>query len=654
LLWVSARLEESYLHYAASARIAAAVGAAIFAASLTQAAPAEVGTSFHARVGARFWATRQGQIARVTVNDQPLATLRVASGGLTPAQRAVTIKDRLAGLVYAGLTPAQVALVPLGREGWEIQGQGARIILVSPRDGAALGQSARNLARLWAKTLKLRLAEPPLSLAQRQILLPFGATYTVAVGGAAGAEDITLSGGDSLISPAAYDPRSRRITLRGAQVGEARLLVKADGAALPLTVSVRKYAALVQPRVTVRVTGRPFAPASLVQTAVYLGLKHALDAADGAQMRLLQSPRPTGSLRPGMSVTRRLPLRVAGPDLLPVEAAPLVTVVNQPLAPARAEAMFYSNNPEQVKQTQTLFTGPLSLFRPVRLDFHHQNETGLTLIFHADLVNASDQSASVHVMEGVATPEVDTVGIGRRAGAAFLQALDSGTGVVVDIPPHARVPLLVQRFAPLLTVSGIVQFQQIRGLDHTLSLSVVADKDRQALVSSPGHLAMTVADRDGSDARLVSAPAAPLATGSVREVSPYVFGAPRVLLSGAYAVGGQWAYLRLGHVESLKNAARTQTLWGNYGVSYFVTLRLTNPTTRARTVGLFFAPEAGLAAGVFQISGEPLLQFDPLPPPEEKELTRVRLNVGETRTVRLRTILLNGSAYPASLVVHAL
>ncbi len=637
------------MHYGSLARAVAAV-----AAGLTLAAPAQAETTFHARIGARFWATPRGEFARVLVNDQPIATLHISSGGLTPAQRAVTIKDRLIGLVDADLTPTQVSLVPLGREGWEIRGQGARIILVSPRDGAAQRQTARHLAQLWAKALKTRLAEPPLSLAKGAILVPFGAARTVAVGGAARAEDITLAAGDSRVSQASYDPLRRRITLRGVGSGQTQVQVQAPGATLPLTVSVRKFAAFVQPRVTVRVTGRPSAPAFLVQTAVYLGLERALFAAEGAQLRLLQAPRPAGSLRPGQSITRRLSLRVAGPDLLPVEAAPLVTVVNQPLSPSRAGAMFYSNNPEQVKRTQTLFTGPLSPFRPVRLDYHHQNETGLPLIFHADLVNASDQSASVHVMEGVAAPEVDTVGIGRRAGAAFLQALDSGTGVVVDVPPHARVPLLVQRFAPLLTVSGIVQLQQISGLDRALSLSVVADEDKQALASSPGNLAMTFGETEGANARLISAPAAPLATGAARETSPYVFGAPLVQLTGAYAVGGQWKYLRLGHVESLRNAARTQTLWGNYGVSYFVTLRLTNPTPRQRTVGLFFAPEAGLAAGVFQTSGEPLLQFDPLPPPEERELTRVRLDAGEKRTIHLRTILLNGSAYPASLVVHAL
>ena len=629
------------MHYFIAARAAVVLGLA----ALAPAALAQVAPGFHARIGAKSWVTPQGLIARVTVNEEPLATLKRTAGGMNAAQRAVTIKDRLAGLVTAGLTPGQISLVHLGREGWEIRGRGARIILVGPRDGAAQGQSAKHLAQLWAKTLKLRLNEAPLTVSAKEILLPMGLTRTLTIGGAASAESITLTGGDSLVSPSVFDPHSRRLTLHGARPGEARLLLQAEGAALPLTVSVRQYAAVVQPRITVRVTGRPFAPASLVQTAVYLGLKGSLTAADGAQMRLLRSPRPVGSLRPGASVTRRLPLRVAGPNLLPVEAAPVVTVINQPLSAARAETIFYSNNPEQVKQSQTLFSGPLSLFQPVRLDYHHQNKTGAPLVFHTDLINSSDSLVSVHVMEGIAEPEIDTVQVGRRAGAAFLQALDSGTGIVIGVPAHARVPLLVQRFAPLLTVSGIVQMQQISGPNHALSLSVVADTDREVLVSSPAHLALA-ADN--------AAPAAQAATGAAHETSPYVFGAPRVSLHGDYAVGGQWSYLRLGHGESLRNAAGTQTLWGNYGVSYFVTVRLTNPTSKLRSVGLFFAPEAGLAAGVFQVTGGPLLQFDPMPPPEEKELTRLRLAPGETRTVRLRTILLNGSAYPASLIVHAL
>jgi hypothetical protein len=185
-------------------------------------------------------------------------------------------------------------------------------------------------------------------------------------------------------------------------------------------------------------------------------------------------------------------------------------------------------------------------------------------------------------------------------------------------------------------------------------VSVAADDDRETLASSPLALAQAVAQTDGADARLVSAPAAVLASGAVADTSPYIFGPPRVSLSASYAVGGQWAHLRLGNAESLRNAAGTQTLWGNYGVSYFLTLHLTNPTPLARTVAVVFAPEAGLAAGVFEVDDRPLLQFSPMPPPTEEEVLRVRLQPGDSRTVRVRTLLLNGSAYPASLVVHAL
>lgn len=620
--------------------------ALLLGAAAAQAAPTA------ARIGAQSFITPRGQFARLTVNDHPVATLHTSAGGYTPAERALVVKKRLTALLDAGLTPGQISLVKLNTQEWEIRGNGERLLLVTPQEARQQKQSAKRLAMVWAKSLKVRLAEPMLSLAKSQILIPYGQTRTLTVGGAALAGDIQLEGGNSQISPAMFDPRTRRMTLRGASPGEARLLLRAGDAASPLTVTVRKFAASVQTHVTVRVTGRPTAPASVVQNAVYLGLKHALEAEDGAQMRVLKAPHAVGSLRPGRSVTRKFAIRVAGPDLLPVEAQPTVTVVNQPLPPAKAEAIFYSNNPEQVKSSQTLFAAPLSPGQAVRLDYHHQNSSGGALIFHTDVVNTGDEPASVHLMAGVAEPQIDTVQVGRRAGAAFLRALDSGTGLVLDVPAHSRVPLVVQRFGNALTVSGILQVRQMSGADKSLRLRVVADGDRETLAASPTHLATTMEKADAP--RLIAAPAGPLSTGTERETSSFVFGPPRVELTGTYTVGGLWTYLRLGHVEALKNAAGTQTLYGNYGVSYFVTLKVSNPSDRARKIGVFFAADAGLAAGVFQVSGEPIVEFDPMPPPEERQVTVVRLAPGEAKTVRIRTILLNGSAYPASLVIHAL
>lgn len=636
------------------ARAAALFCPALFFVFAFSGFPAQA-ASFAARVGAKSVAGPKGVTGLVTVNDQPVAMLRTSAGGLNPAERALGVKARLTDLVAAGLSAADIAAVSRGRSGWEVMGRGQPLLLATPREAAEQRQSARHLAFLWAASLKRRLAEPALAATPRDFVLPFGSTQVVPIGGAARAEDISVSGGDPRVLTQSYDAARRQLTVRGIGAGTAQINVQAGGSTLSLGIAVRKYAAFVQPQTTVRVTGQPSAPAGLVQTAIYAGLKRALNATPGAQVRLLQAPKAAYSLHPGGSLTRQIEVRVTGTDLLPVIAAPRITVVNQPLASVPAAALYYSNNPEQVRSSQKLFAAPLASGRPIRLDYHHQNSSGRPLIFHADVVNAGDATVSVYVMDGIAQPEVDTVAVGLKAGSAFFAALDSGTGVVLQVPPHARIPLVVQPFKPRLTVSGILEVRQMDGLDGALSLTVTADDDRETLASSPRRFGEAVEQAPGEKALLVSAPAAPLASsGAAFQTSPYVFGPPRVVLAAAYAVGGQWVHLRLGNAESLRNAAGTQTLWGNYGVGYEISLHLTNPTDKPRSVSVLFAPEAGLAAGVFEVSGRPLLQFAPAPPPTEEEISRVRLQPGEDKIIQVRTILLNGSAYPASLVVHAL
>ncbi len=631
-----------------SVRAAALFLFLLFVGTAADAAP------FPARISARTYTDPHGIVGLVSVNDQPVAALHTSAGGVGPAARALGVKQRLMDLTAAGLSAGEVRAVSEGHQGWAVVGRGQELLAATPQEARAQHQTARRLAQLWAANLKRLLAEPALSASPQQFVLPFGSAQTVRIGGAARAEDITVSGGDSHVITMSYDSAHRQLVVHGIGAGTAQIDVHAGDSVLPIGIAVRKYAAFVAPQVTVRVTGQPSAPSGLVQAALYVGLKMALNATPGAQVRLLQTPKVAASLPPGGSLTRRVEVRVAGIDLLPVIAAPRITVINQPLPATPAFALYYSNNPEQVHGSIKLFTAPLSPGHPIRLDYHHQNSSGKPLIFHSDVVNASDKSVSVYLMDGVAQPEVDTVAIGQKVGVAFLKALDSGTGLVLQVPPHSRVPLVVQAFAPLLTVSGILEVQQISGTDGVLSLTVAADDDREALASSPLNLAEAVAQTSGEKSRLVSAPAASLTPGAVQGTSPYVFGAPRVSLHSSYAVGGKWVYLRLGNADSLRNAAGTQTLWGNYGVSYFITLHLTNPTAQPRTVSVLFSPEAGLAAGVFEVPGQPLLQFAPMPPPAEEEVTRVRLQPGESKTVSVRTLLLNGSAYPASLVVHAL
>ena len=346
------------------ARLLAGVGLGCVLAGSAAAAP------FLPRVGAKSFAGKHGVIGAVTINDHPVATLHTSAGGMDPAQRALSAKRRLTDLVASGLNAGQIAARPRGRGVWAVTGNGQPLLTATAGAATAQRQSARHLAAGWAAGLKRGLAEPALTVSVRQLVLPFGSAKTLTVGGAAQAADVLVSGGDPRMVTVSYDGPTRQLVVRGIGTGATEVSVKTGDVILPISVSVRKYAAFVQPQVTVRVTGRPNAPASLVQNALYLGLKLALNATPGAQVRVLKAPRTAGILRPGGSLSRRVEVRVAGADLLPVVAAPLITVVNQPLPPVPAVALYYSNNPEQVRDSIKLFTAPLTPGQPIRLDYH--------------------------------------------------------------------------------------------------------------------------------------------------------------------------------------------------------------------------------------------------------------------------------------------
>ena len=89
-------------------------------------------------------------------------------------------------------------------------------------------------------------------------------------------------------------------------------------------------------------------------------------------------------------------------------------------------------------------------------------------------------------------------------------------------------------------------------------------------------------------------------------MSPWVFGPPMIARDTSFTVGGPWTYMRIGNNDSLKDATGKLLLYGNYGVDYVINLKLTNPTPDLKTVGLFFAPEAGSVAGVFRVDDGPV------------------------------------------------
>ncbi len=609
---------------------------------------------FRPQVGTQIINTGDKTLATMTINGHPAATLRTFEAGASPEERIALVAKRLSALLAGGLAAGEVSAHKADGKTWGVRARGGFLVLALPDEAQAQGMSSETLARLWASAIARSLAEAPLTLSDSGLTVPFGETRTVTVTGAVAPLQITAQDSDAHITQSVFASGRRTLTIRGAMPGRGSVVVSGAGASVALPVVVMKYAARVAPAVTVSVTGQPSAPADLVTQAVYGGLARAVDAEPGAQLHLITTPQVKAPLPVGGQVTLHVPMHIAGPDLLPVEADAEITVVNQDIVQRPATALFYSNNPEQVKRSQALFAGRLQPFKPVRLDYHHQNESGGMLVFHAELINGSDAPASVQIISGLSGSGADTVQVGRRAGAAFLKAMDSNQGLVLQIPPHARVPVVTQRFAAGLTVSGIVQMQQINGQASAVTLRIAADDDQTALASPVGRVLLAALGGGGGAPPLPDMPTDYGQAVPLPPASATIFAAPQINVSATYAVGGRWAYVRIGHTDSLLDETGKLKLFGNYGADYEVSLTLSNPSAVPRIVGLFFAPEAGSAAGVFRVDGGPVLEFNPISPPAEPEIARYTLAPGETRVVKMQTIPLNGSSYPLSVIAHVL
>ncbi|RYG68627.1 hypothetical protein EON77_15345 [bacterium] len=117
-----------------------------------------------------------------------------------------------------------------------------------------------------------------------------------------------------------------------------------------------------------------------------------------------------------------------------------------------------------------------------------------------------------------------------------------------------------------------------------------------------------------------------------------------------YRVGGRYGYLRVGQ-KAVVRQDREGQLDGNFGVTYRYNLKLNNPTSGITPVEISYQASAGYSAGVFLIDDQfvktPLMQ-----PGQTVRLIKVFLRPGETRAMRLTTVPLSGSSYPATVVIR--
>jgi hypothetical protein len=135
------------------------------------------------------------------------------------------------------------------------------------------------------------------------------------------------------------------------------------------------------------------------------------------------------------------------------------------------------------------------------------------------------------------------------------------------------------------------------------------------------------------------------------DMSDHIYPSPAKLIETDYVIGQRWAFISIGR-QALGSHNAQKRLDGNYGVTYDINVKVENPTTQMKKVRVMFDPTAGLASGVFIIDGE-LVSTKYAKPPDEIQLASYQLKPGEVRTVRIVTVPVAGSNYPANLVVRS-
>lgn len=526
--------------------------------------------------------------------------------------RANVVAGRLAALIERGVDPSAVGVVRTAR-GAVVAAGNTRIVEVLPRDARRVGTTPEGLARVWALRLRELIAMPGLTATPSSLLIPLGESRSISIGGgASGPIEAVLS---SDAATAVVDSQRRTATVTGASVGDCVLTLRCEGAILDVPISVRKYAARVG-RARVACTGSGPSRETLARLIERSALR-AIVLEPGARARL-EGPVPLP--RNGTQGEVRVPVRAEGEGYIPVKADVPVAIEREALSPKEASYLYYSNNPEQVKRLGTLFAAPLELDKPARLLYHHQNMMERPFDLSVSLVNYGDAPARVHVLEGIATPQIDTVQIGHRAVARFLPSLFAHSGYVLDLDPGEKCLLLLQNIAPRYTASGIYQFRLLSG--RSVWAFVRADDGWSIPMQQP--------PRPSRD----------------------VYETPRRVVEQEYVVGQRWAFIPIGK-HAIKATNEDGALFGNYGVLYDIRVKARNPTDSPVTLEVLFEPSAGIARGVFWIDGS-RVETEHLLPPKEYPLARYPLDAGASRDVRILTMPLAGSNYPATIIVRAL
>lgn len=586
---------------------------------------ATIGLSACAQFVPQVDCSASGSEAIVTINGHVAVRFKVSNAGLTPLERAKLTAERLKPLATGGWK--SIAAKTESSKRSQVVVNDKVICIATAADASANKTSTSALSESWARNMRRLFAMPPVMLTPDEITVPENEKRMTTIGGAARGA-VTLTDGNPAVAVSSFDPAHRSVVVTGKAVGRSTVEVSCQGHKCTLAVNVKRYAGRLTGMKTVEVTGEP-APDWLLMKAAEQAAASSVTIEPGATATFDKPKITCDSLEKGGRVRAIVPVKVKGPELITADMLAPIEIVNRPVSYKSAADLFYSNDPERLTRYGTLFTGKLAFDERTRLFYHHQNMMGKRVRLAIELINAGDTEASVQTISGISRPIVDTVVVGYLAGMDFIRDHLRHVGMVYRIPPRSKIVIYADDLNHTITASGIIDLRQFAGSDVYVKVS--ADPPHSGQLS------------DGQTASISDA-------DIPKRLSEHVYVTPTKQMDAKYVIGERWEFIRIGKY-AIKDAAAEKQLFGNYGVIYDIKIRIENPTADARNVKIIFDPTAGPASGIFIVEGK-VIGVKIVVPPNEFEITTVRVAAGQAKELTITTMPLGGSAYPASIVIR--
>jgi len=550
--------------------------------------------------------------ARVTADGQLVVRLRHPKPGIAD-KLAQLVAARLHDLAEGGAGPEDFSLRKVD-DGLAVFAGGERIITANASACELAKQTPESLAGSWLKFLQMAFERDFISVPTDELLLPVNEPASLVVRGRPAHTAVSVASQPAGITAS---PGTTGISLVAPTLGEYRLKLTRGSAVLELPVKVRRRAARLRQPIDAAVTGRNV-PSELIRQAVETALLCALDREPGTNLTL-RWPSHYPNPRPDSDGKVTVGVRVAGPDLVPLDQVAEVMVKNLTWPDQPCDWLLVSNAPESVPAPGLLLRGRLPQGQRTRLLYHHQTIPHNPLTYEVRLLNPSDQPALVHVRNASAGPSYAEVA-GHKAAVRYWRQRMDGLGAMLELPPQSSYTIDGTVCPRNQVWSGL---SELTPMDGALELQVVATTGAPRLGLQP----IRPVDQPYHD--------------------EYTFQRPDRTVSYQYEPGAVWAFMNIGRdpVASLSGPP----LLGNYGVVYDLDLTFRNTMPETQRYELVFSADGGSALGTLLIDGR-LYETDMVRGGDQWRLLDFRLAPGQSRTLAIRTLPESASNYPLRLV----